>query len=107
EDSGNLSTREGGSAADERNLRVIQFVLPSQQPGPPLTTDQLAAQLVATNGPRIIRWIIGGKTASDARNAVAAGLMLSVGQGPLISGEGRDASQPPVLEPGTPAYGGA
>lgn len=109
QESGNGITLRAAGRRDERMPRVIYFVLPSQLPGPPLTTAQLAGQLVATNGPRIIRWIIGSPaTASDARNAVAAGLMLAVGQGALTPERAsRDAGSSPVLAPGTPAYAAA
>jgi hypothetical protein len=101
---------------------VSHLVLPDQLPVAPMTPVQLASQLDASYGPQIVASVIGdGPAASQAQNAVAAGLMLAAGQGwlnvppPAVGQGGRggpvqggpDPSQSPGVVPGTPAYAAA
>jgi hypothetical protein len=91
------------------------LVLPDQLSGPALTPGQLASQVAATYGPPIVARVIGdGPAASPAQNAVAAALLMAIGQGSLTTGQppagtggGLDPASAPAVVPGTPEYAAA
>jgi hypothetical protein len=97
---------------------VLRLLLPSQLPGPAMTTSELAAQIRSTAGPEIVSSIVGaGRSPSPAQQAVAAALVRAPGllrpgshprSTPSASRE-RDALSPPAsgLAPGSPAYAAA
>jgi len=59
---------------------VFRFLLPSQLPGPAMTTSELAAAVRSTAGPAIVASVTGdGPGATPAQRAVAAALRVSVG----------------------------
>jgi len=59
---------------------VFRFLLPSQLPGPTMTTSELAAAVRSTAGPAIVASVIGdGPGAAPAQRAVAAALRMSAG----------------------------
>ena len=59
---------------------VFRFLLPSQLPGPTMTTGELAAAVRSTAGPAIVASVIGdGLGATQSQRAVAAALRMSVG----------------------------
>jgi hypothetical protein len=59
---------------------VVRFLLPSQLPGPTMTTGELAAAVRSTAGPAIVASVTGdGPGATQSQRAVAAALRISVG----------------------------
>jgi hypothetical protein len=59
---------------------VFRLLLPDQLPGPAMTASGLAAAVRSSAGPAIVAGVIGdGPSASQARQAVAAALRMSVG----------------------------
>lgn len=91
------------------------LVLPDQLSEPALTPGQMASQVAATYGPLIVARVIGdGPAASPAQNAVAAALLMAIGQGspatdqpPAGTGGGLDPASAPAVMPGTPEYAAA
>jgi hypothetical protein len=65
---------------------VFRLLLPDQQPGPTMTTSQLANEVRSSAGPDIVASVIGdGPSASQAQHAVVAALMRAASlptQGP-------------------------
>jgi hypothetical protein len=98
--------RAGGSS------RVYHLVLPAQLPGPAMTPARLTSELRATNGLDFAASFTGDRTgASQAQDAVAAALLMALGQHDLTEiqwpGQQGPASQLPGLTPGTPAFAAA
>jgi hypothetical protein len=59
---------------------VVRFLLPSQLPGPTMTTGELAAAVPSTAGPAIVASVTGdGPGATRAQRAAAAALRISAG----------------------------
>jgi hypothetical protein len=97
---------------------VLRLLLPSQLPGPAMTTSELAAQIRSTAGPEIVSSIVGAsRSPSPAQQAVAAALVRAPGllrpgshprSTPSASRE-RDPLSPLAsgLAPGSPAYAAA
>ena len=93
---------------------AVYLVLPDQLAGPAMTSEQAAGQLVAAYDLRLVARVTGdGPAASPAQNAVAAALLLAVGQGKLTTDQppttqGRiDPGQSPGVAPGTAEYAAA
>jgi hypothetical protein len=99
---------------------TAHLVLPEQLPGPAMTADQTASQLVQSVDPNLVARVIGdGPDASPAQNAVAGALLTTSGVPDIASrtastGSGRPGGPPgagvsgqPDLTPGTPAYAAA
>jgi hypothetical protein len=111
--SGNgVETRSAGPTRSGA-LRVYRLLLPDQQPGPAMTAEEMVSQMEWTDGTDIVATFIGdGPGASQAQDAIAAALIMAMGQHGT-SGNQEIASQPgpdpnllPGLTPG-PAHAAA
>ena len=107
-------------------LPVFALLLPSQLPGPALTTSELTGQLRSATGPSIVASVTGdGPGASPAQHAVTTALLMAAGlvprglpppgaslavtNGPELPGctANRAIGPTPRLPPGTPAAAAA
>jgi hypothetical protein len=93
---------------------VYHLLLSDQLPGPGLTADQMAGQVRWQDGADFVASFTGdGPGASQAQDAVAAAMMMAIGQPPAITNnatagqQGPDPRQLPGLTPGTPAHAAA
>lgn len=97
------------SAGPKRSgtLRVYRLLLPDQAPGPAMTAEEMAGQIEWTDGTEIAANFIGdGPGASQAQDAIAAALIMAIGQHgasgnqEIASQSGPDPTLLPGLTPG-------
>jgi hypothetical protein len=91
---------EIGSAGPARSgvLRVYHLLLPDQMPRPAMTAAEMASQIESTDGPDIVASFIGdGPGASQAQDAIAAALIMAIGQ--QGSGGNQNAGPQPGPDP--------
>ncbi len=95
---------------------VYRLLLPDQLPGPPLTAQAWASQVLFTAGRGVVASVIGaGPGASRAQDAVAAAVMLAAGVSPAAAAPGSATTRSgapvpgsvPGPVPGSPGYAAA
>lgn len=111
QDPGGITVRPATRRADGSS-RVYHLVLPAQLPGPDMTSAQLTSELRGTDGPDFAASFTGdGAGASQAQDAVAAALLLDLGEHGLTQiqwpGQQGPADPLPGLIRGTPAFAAA
>jgi hypothetical protein len=92
--SGNGVDIRSAGPARSGTLRVYRLLLPDQTPGPAMTAEEMASQIEWTDGTEIAASFTGdGPGASQAQDAIAAALMMAIGQHGA-GGNQNAASQP-------------
>ena len=112
-----------GGSTPSGGARVYRLLLPDQLLGPTMTTSQMASSVRSVAGPDIVAGLVGDDPgASQAQQAVAAGLLMAAGL-PLPGASPGQCERPaarcpaprpglgadglPRLAPGSPAYAAA
>jgi hypothetical protein len=94
---GSARTRGGSARTRGGTSRVYHLLLPDQLPGPAMTAGQMASQIRWGDGSGFVASFIGdGAGASQAQDAVAAAMMMAIGQ--PRAGASHDAAGQPGLD---------
>ena len=114
-----LYQQQSGNSVDLRSDRsvrggpshVYHLLLPDQMLGPAMTAAEMASQITSMDVPDIVINLTGDAPgASQAQDAIAAALLLAIGQqqvGEISNQPGPDPNLLPGLNHGTPAFAAA